>query len=105
MQSRSPSARFGQRFGGRKSEVQAERRRERSRNVTTAAVPLTEAQRDCVLLFPSATSAREAAAQRALVADSSKSRHLKIIQNNQNENSFCVIIAQTPAAFSVKLDG
>jgi len=38
---------------------------------------------------------REAAAERALVADSSKSRHLKIIQNNQKENSFCAIIAQT----------
>jgi len=48
--------------------VQAERRLERSRNVTTAAVPLTEAQRGCVFPFPSATSAREAAAERALVA-------------------------------------
>jgi len=48
--------------------MQAERRLERSRNATTAAVPLTEAQRGCVFLFPSATSAREAAAERALVA-------------------------------------
>jgi hypothetical protein len=31
-------------------------------------VPLTEAQRGCVFPFPSATSAREAAAERALVA-------------------------------------
>ena len=46
---KSSATRFGQRFGGRKSEVQAERRRERSRNATTAAVPLTEAERDCVL--------------------------------------------------------
>ena len=59
---------FGQRFGGRQSEVQAERRLERSRNGTTAAVPLTEAQRGCVFSFPSATSAREAVAERALVA-------------------------------------
>jgi len=48
--------------------VQAERRLERSRNATTAAVPLTEAQRGCVFVFWSATSAREAAAERALVA-------------------------------------
>jgi len=48
--------------------VQVERRLERSRNGTTAAVPLTEAQRGCVSPFPSATSAREAAAERALVA-------------------------------------
>ena len=48
--------------------MQAERRLERSRNATTAAVPLTEAQRDCVFFIPSATSAREAAAERALVA-------------------------------------
>jgi hypothetical protein len=34
---------FCQRFGERKSEMQAERRLERSRNATTAAVPLTEA--------------------------------------------------------------
>ena len=34
----------------------------------TAAVPLTEAERDCVYLFCVATSAREAAAERALVA-------------------------------------
>jgi len=47
--------------------VQAERRLERSRNATTAAVSLTEAQRDCVFPFPSTTSAREAAAERALV--------------------------------------
>jgi hypothetical protein len=49
MQSRSLSPRFGQRFGERKSEVQAERRLERSRNATTAAVPLTEAERNCVI--------------------------------------------------------
>jgi hypothetical protein len=79
--------------------VQAERRLERSRNATTAAVLLTEARCYCVLFFPSATSAREAAAERALVADSSKSRHLKIIQNKQKENSFCAIIAQTPPFF------
>ncbi len=59
---------FGQRFGGRKSEVKAERRLERSRNGTTAAVPLTEAQRDCVFHFPSATSAREAQRNARLVA-------------------------------------
>jgi len=46
-----PSARFGQRFGERKSEVQTERRLERSWNATTAAVPLTEAERDCVFHF------------------------------------------------------
>jgi hypothetical protein len=46
-----PSARFGQRFGERKSEVQTERRLERSWNATTAAVPLTEAERDCVSRF------------------------------------------------------
>jgi hypothetical protein len=34
---------FGLRFGGRKSEAQAERRLERSRSATTAAVPQTEA--------------------------------------------------------------
>jgi len=79
--------------------VQAERRLERSRNATTVAVPLTEAQRGCVFPFPSATNAREAAAERALVADSSKSHHLKIIQNNPKENSFCAIIAQTPPFF------
>jgi hypothetical protein len=62
MQSRSPSARFGQRFGGRKSEVQAERRLERSRSATTAAVPLTEANATAFFFFPSATSARYAAA-------------------------------------------
>jgi hypothetical protein len=28
-----------------------------------------------------------------------KSRHLKIIQNNPKENSFCAIIAQTPPLF------
>jgi len=60
---------------------------------------LTEAQRGCVFPFPSATNAREAAAERALVADSSKSHHLKIIQNNPKENSFCAIIAQTPPFF------
>jgi len=31
--------------------MQAERRLERSRNATTAAVPLTEAQRDCVFIL------------------------------------------------------
>jgi hypothetical protein len=46
--------------------VQAERRLERSRNVTSAAVPLTEANATA-FCFPSATSAREAAAERALV--------------------------------------
>jgi hypothetical protein len=60
---------FGQRFGGRKSEVQAERRLERSRDATTAAVPLTEANAAAFFHSPSATSAREAAAERALVAD------------------------------------
>ena len=45
----------------------AERRLERSRNATTAAVPLTEANATA-FSFLSATSAREAAAERALVA-------------------------------------
>jgi len=65
---KSPCSRFGQRFGERLSEVQAKRRLERSRNATSAAVPLTEAQRDCVFYSPSATGARYAAAERALVA-------------------------------------
>ena len=48
--------------------MQAERRLERSRNGTTAAVPLTEANATAFFPFPSAMSAREAAAERALVA-------------------------------------
>ena len=58
MQPLRPSARFGQRFGGRKSEVQAERRLERSRNATTAAVPLTEATAHAVNKMPLTTDAR-----------------------------------------------
>jgi hypothetical protein len=38
---------FGLRFGGRKSEAQAERRLERNWSETTAAVPQTEARCLC----------------------------------------------------------
>jgi hypothetical protein len=87
--------RFGQRFGERKSEVQAERRLERSRSATTAAVPLTEAQRDCVFHFRP---------RRARVTPQRNVRwSRRATFALRTSFSFCAEIAQTTAFSSGKL--
>jgi hypothetical protein len=90
---------FGQRFGGRQSEVQAERRLERSRNGTTAAVPLTEAKAAAFFHFRPRRARVKPQRNARWSRRFYKSCHLKIIQNNPKENSFCAIIAQPPASF------